>query len=158
MSGRSAYLSPSSPTTEQDIQQPTSPPSRSSTASTRCPLWTFYPFLYKSAPTSTRVHDQDTSKYARRYKAHHRAPSTTTRDQAQRQQASHDIQHWRSRVATPSPQPLPQRMQVQTSTSSRWTFQGASTLQQQRLQDQPPTRQVQHERHLQRQRPLAMPW
>ena len=48
-SGRSAYLSSSSPTTEQDIQQPASPPSRSSTASILCPHWIFY--LYQ-----TRTH------------------------------------------------------------------------------------------------------
>ncbi len=66
---------------------------------------------------------------ARRYKARHRAPSTTTSDQAQRQQATHDLQHWRSHVATPSQGPLPQPTQVQASPSSRRTFQGASMLQ-----------------------------
>ena len=61
-SGRSVYPSPSTPTTVQDIRRPASPPSRSSTASTRCPHWTFYRFLYKSAPIWTQVLGQATSR------------------------------------------------------------------------------------------------
>ena len=118
-----------------------------------------------STSSSTRAHkhgrecpSQLPQEDARRYKKHHRAPSTTTSDQAQHQQATHDIQHWRPRVATPSQGPLPQRTQVQTSTTSQWTLQGACTLQQQRLQDRPPARKLQHELCLPCQGYLALQW
>ena len=55
-SGRSVNLSPSSPTTEQNTQQPASPPSRSSTDSTLCHHWTFFPYHSKSASIWTQVH------------------------------------------------------------------------------------------------------
>ena len=46
----------------QDIRLPASPPSRSSTASTRCPHWTFFLYLSKSAPTWTQVHEKVISR------------------------------------------------------------------------------------------------
>src|SRR3954470_11069901 len=58
----SAYQSPSTPTTEQDIRLPASPPSRSSMASTHCPHWTFYLYRFKSAQTWTRVHESTSSR------------------------------------------------------------------------------------------------
>ena len=61
-SGRSAYLSPSSPTTEQDIQQPASPPSRSSTASILCHHWTFSLYHSKSASIWTLVQERHTPR------------------------------------------------------------------------------------------------
>ena len=54
-SGRSAHLSPSSPTTEHNTQQPASPHSRSSTDSILCPLWKFSLYHSKSASIWTQV-------------------------------------------------------------------------------------------------------
>ena len=157
-SGRSVYLSPSCPTTEQNTQQPEVP------LRGRLRIQAIVPIGHSSS-TTPRAHQfgrkctSDTSQEgASRYKKHHRAPSTMPCDQAQLQQVTYGIQHRRSHVATPSQGPLAPRTQVQTSTMSGWTLQGAQMLQPQLLQDRPPPRQVQRERHLQRQRPLAFPW
>ena len=125
----SAYPSPSTPTTAQDIQLPASPPSRLSMVSTRCPHWTSYPYHSKSAQTWTRVTEPTTSRRCMKIQGTPLSSKYNDLRPTQRQQESHDIQQRRSCVATPLQGPLPQQTQLENSTVSRLTIQSASTLQ-----------------------------